>query len=67
MCLAQALRGAHGAGLRVDPAVIARAVEYVRRCQSEDGAFRYALNDQTIALPPPGTIGNYLISTWLAA
>jgi NAD+ diphosphatase len=25
------------------------------------------LNDQSIALPPPGTIGNYLISTWLAA
>jgi NAD+ diphosphatase len=25
-----------------------------------------ALRDQEIALPPPGTIGNYLISTWLA-
>jgi NAD+ diphosphatase len=25
------------------------------------------LNDQTIALPPPGTIGNYLISTWLGS
>jgi NAD+ diphosphatase len=25
------------------------------------------LNDESIALPPPGTIGNYLISTWLAA
>ena len=24
------------------------------------------LNDGSIALPPPGTIGNYLISTWLA-
>jgi NAD+ diphosphatase len=24
------------------------------------------LNDESIALPPPGTIGNYLISTWLA-
>jgi NAD+ diphosphatase len=25
-----------------------------------------ALRDEQIALPPPGTIGNYLISTWLA-
>ena len=25
-----------------------------------------ALGDDAIALPPPGTIGNYLISTWLA-
>ncbi|MBV8220591.1 MAG: NAD(+) diphosphatase [Solirubrobacterales bacterium] len=25
-----------------------------------------ALRDDVIALPPPGTIGNYLISTWLA-
>ena len=24
------------------------------------------LNEQSIALPPPGTIGNFLISTWLA-
>lgn len=44
VCLVQALRGAHGAGVRVDPAVIARAVDYIRRCQSEDGSFRYALN-----------------------
>jgi NAD+ diphosphatase len=25
------------------------------------------LNDQSIGLPPPGSIGNYLISTWLAS
>jgi NAD+ diphosphatase len=25
-----------------------------------------AIRDDSIALPPPGTIGNYLISTWLA-
>ncbi|HTF91292.1 MAG TPA: prenyltransferase/squalene oxidase repeat-containing protein [Planctomycetota bacterium] len=44
VCLVQALRSAHGAGVHVDPAVIARAVDYIRRCQSEDGSFRYALN-----------------------
>ncbi len=50
VCLVQALRGAHGAGIRVDPAVIGRAVDYIRRCQEENGAFRYALNqNQTSA------------------
>jgi hypothetical protein len=43
----QALRAAHGAGIHVDPAVIARAVDYIRRCQSEDGSFKYALNRDT--------------------
>ncbi len=28
---------------------------------------RAALADERIVLPPPGTIGNFLISTWLAA
>ncbi|MBI5365090.1 MAG: hypothetical protein HZA53_18075, partial [Planctomycetes bacterium] len=43
--LAQALRGARDAGVRVDPATIARAVEYVKRSQKPDGSFRYALGD----------------------
>lgn len=30
------------------------------------GELRSALQDRSIALPPPGTIGNFLISTWLA-
>jgi hypothetical protein len=47
VCLVQALRAAHGAGIHVDPAVIARAVDYIRRCQSEDGSFKYALNRDT--------------------
>jgi len=50
VCLVQALRGAHGAGIHVDPAVIQRAVDYVKRCQAEDGSFKYALNrDSTSA------------------
>ena len=44
VCLVQALRGAHGAGIHVDPAVIQRAVDYVKRCQTKDGSFQYALN-----------------------
>jgi len=54
--LVQALRAAHGAGVRVDSDVIARAVAYIGRCQIEDGSFRYALNDKdtSIALTAAG-------------
>jgi hypothetical protein len=52
ICLVQALRAAKGAGIQVQPTVIARAVEYVQRSQKENGAFRYALgsNDVSVAL-----------------
>lgn len=43
ICLIQALRAAKDAGIRVDAAVIAKAVDYVERSQKEDGSFRYAL------------------------
>lgn len=43
----QALRAAKEAGVEVDRAVIARAEDYVRRTQKEDGSFRYALGDPT--------------------
>jgi len=54
--LVQALRAAHGAGVSVDAQVIARAVDYIGRCQVEDGSFRYALNDgdTSIALTAAG-------------
>lgn len=42
----QALRAAREAGLRVEPLVIARAIDYVARSQKEDGSFRYALGDE---------------------
>lgn len=50
VCLVQALRGAHGAGIRVDRAVIDKAVDYIRRCQDEDGSFRYALNEKSTSV-----------------
>lgn len=43
----QALRAAKEAGVDVDRAVIARAVDYVSRTQKPDGSFRYALGDPT--------------------
>jgi hypothetical protein len=50
--LVQGLRAARNAGLAVDPAVIARAEDYVLRSQAEDGSFRYTLGSPitTVAL-----------------
>lgn len=52
ICMVQALRAAHNAGVKVDATTIARAVDYVGRSQNKDGSFRYALGDpeSTIAL-----------------
>lgn len=53
----QALRAAHNCGVRVDGAVVRKAVDYILRCQSEDGAFRYALGPEqktSIALTAAG-------------
>ena len=54
--LVQAMRAARDAGFEVDLEVIARAVDYVRRCQVEDGSFRYALDTDktTLALTAAG-------------
>jgi len=46
ICVVQALRAAHNAGLKVSPRTIARAVDYVKRTQKPDGSFRYALGDE---------------------
>lgn len=43
-CLA-ALRGAQGAGLRIEAEPVRRAVRYVERSQKEDGSFCYSLGD----------------------
>ncbi|MFT7668810.1 MAG: hypothetical protein ACI8X5_001509 [Planctomycetota bacterium] len=45
IALVQALRAAKGAGIGVDKQVIAKAVDYVRRSQADDGGFRYSLGD----------------------
>lgn len=53
----QALRAARNCGIRVAPTVITKAVDYILRCQSEDGSFRYALGqDQktSVALTAAG-------------
>ena len=52
IALVQALRAARNSGLKVDPEVIKRAIEYVRRSQADDGSFRYAIGheDTSVAL-----------------
>jgi hypothetical protein len=50
IALVQAMRAAKNAGLRVDPEVIARAVDYVRRSQTDTGAFRYALGSDEVSV-----------------
>jgi hypothetical protein len=43
ICQIMALRAARDAGIRVDPEVIEKALEYVRACQNRDGGFSYQL------------------------
>lgn len=46
ICLVQALRAAHDAGIQVDLEVIRRAEDYVRRLQAKSGLFCYTLGDE---------------------
>ena len=43
VCLLQALRAAREAGVHVHPEVIARAVGYLEKSQTEDGSFAYQI------------------------
>lgn len=54
--IVQALRAARDAGVAVDAEVIARAVAYIRRCQLDDGSFRYSLGsgETSVALTAAG-------------
>ncbi|MBM3992138.1 MAG: terpene cyclase/mutase family protein [Planctomycetes bacterium] len=40
----QALRAARNCGVKVNSSVVSKAVEYIHRCQSDDGSFRYGLD-----------------------
>lgn len=54
--LLQALRAARNVGIDVDSARIAHAVEYIGRCQAENGSFQYTLHtdETTLALTAAG-------------
>ncbi|MCC6427992.1 MAG: terpene cyclase/mutase family protein [Phycisphaerales bacterium] len=44
ICQVMALRSARNAGLDVPKETIDKAVEYIRRCQNNDGGFRYQID-----------------------
>ncbi|MEM7308841.1 MAG: prenyltransferase/squalene oxidase repeat-containing protein [Planctomycetota bacterium] len=50
ICLVQALRAAHNAGIHVDRGVIARAEDYVLALKNEAGLFRYQLDRQDASI-----------------
>lgn len=56
ICLVSALRAARDAGVLVEAETIARAEDYVRRSQADDGLFRYTLGSdkKTLALTAAG-------------
>lgn len=44
VCVLQALRAANNSGFHVTGGAIARALEYLCRCQNRDGSFRYSIS-----------------------
>ena len=50
VCLVQALRGARNSGVRVDGAVIQRAIGYVESLQDETGGFRYSTTHPQVSV-----------------
>lgn len=56
ICQVMALRSARNAGLEVPKETIDNAVEYIRRCQNDDGGFRYQM-DQGDSLWPRSAAG----------
>lgn len=51
ICQIMALRSARNAGLDVPKQTIDRAVDYIRRCQNDDGGFKYQLTPGPSAWP----------------
>jgi prenyltransferase beta subunit len=61
ICQVMALRAARDAGIKVDAAVIEKAIAYVRRCQNADGGFSYQAHggDSGFARTAAGTAALY--------
>ena len=51
ICQVMALRAARDAGIKIDKAVIDRAIAYVKKCQNEDGGFSYMLGGGSSLFP----------------
>jgi hypothetical protein len=45
VCAVQAIASAGNYGIEVDPAVLDRGFDYLKRCQTSEGGFNYTLGD----------------------
>jgi hypothetical protein len=57
ICQVMALRAARDAGIKVERAVIDKAIDYVKKCQNEDGGFNYRLGEGSGSLFPRSAAG----------
>ena len=51
ICQVMALRAARDAGIKVEKATIDRAIEYVKKCQNDDGGFSYQIGGAQSIFP----------------
>lgn len=51
ICQVMALRAARDAGIKVEKQTIDRAIEYVKKCQNDDGGFSYQLGQNGSMFP----------------
>lgn len=51
ICQIMALRAARNAGVFVPPSTVERCIDYVKRCQVEDGGFGYTTSDRSSQFP----------------
>lgn len=57
ICQVMALRAARDAGIKVEKATIDRAIEYVKKCQNDDGGFSYMLGQGGGSMFPRSAAG----------
>lgn len=62
-----ALRAARDAGIKVDRAVIDRAIQYIRNCQNADGGFSYMANNAAMGMGMAGASGYARTAAGVAA
>jgi hypothetical protein len=57
ICQVMALRAARDAGIKVEKACIDRAVDYVKKCQNDDGGFSYVIGQGGGSIFPRSAAG----------
>jgi rhamnogalacturonyl hydrolase YesR len=57
ICQIMALRSARNAGIKVPKSAVDRCVEYVKKCQNDDGGFNYMLGNRNGSMFPRSAAG----------